>query len=257
MKGLLHHSYLIGLLLITACTPKYNYQVFNNVTAQKSGNIIYANEEINVEYDLWGDDLELLVSFTNKTEAPLYLDLSQSALVINGTVVTSYTETEMSTSVATASARSATYINKYGFLSTPSYAKGISSSVTYKSNPIIFLPPKSTYKKVFDYGRVASVYENPNAELKRSEKQKHLTFSKEGTPYTFRFNLGYAHQKEMQNMTFIDHEFWVESIDIMRSGAFLGRITGQIGNTSSYNYSFPYKKKNAFYLIIPAVKRTN
>ncbi|MBN8676634.1 MAG: hypothetical protein J0M29_00325 [Chitinophagales bacterium] len=258
MKQIILSGLVVMVLFNSACSPKYQYQIFNNVTSQKSSNLSYTNEELGVEYDLWGSDLTLLVALTNKTDKPIYLDLSQSALIINGIAVSSYKDTEFVTSVSAASTRSATYVNQYGFLSHPGYGRAISSSVTMKSSPIIFLPPKSTYKRLFSYGDVASVYTAPGSKLTRGEKIKHLTFSRESTPYQFRFSLGYSGHKNLESMTFLDHEFWVESIDVMREWTFLGVKTEQKGSDMNYTNTYPYKKKNAFYLkFMPVKKRTS
>lgn len=256
MKKNIFSGLIILAFLNSACTPRYHFQVFNNVTPLKSSSLSYSNDEIGVEYNLWGQDLSILVELTNKTDKPIYLDLSQSALIVNGVALTSYMDTEFSTSISTASTRSTTYVNQYGFLKNPGYGRAISSSVTMKSSPLVYLPPKSTYKRLFSYGDPVSVYAAPGAKLKRSEKIKHLTFTRENTPYQFRFNIGYSKHKNLEAMAFLDNEFWVESIDVMREGAFLGKVADRDPNSTAYTYTYPYKKENAFYLkFMPALKK--
>lgn len=235
------------IMTMAACSPTYRYQVFNNKSLDNSNKVYFENTDIKIEYNLWSEDGHFEYSLTNKTTTPLFLDLLQSALVVNGITFPTYRETEISTSVSATMARSATYLNQSGYLVSPGASKGISLGLAYKSDPIVYLPAKSTYKGTIVFGNWAQIYESPDAKLKRSEKKKSLPFSKERTPYLFRFNIGYATHKDMQAMNYIDNEFWVESIEIIREKEFLGKSVFN-ENSQAAAYSLPYKKKSAFYL---------
>jgi len=245
MKTLLKISLFALFILMNACSPTYHYQVFNNKSLDDKNIISFENEQIRLEYDLWAEDGQLEIHVLNKTEGPLFLDLSQSALIINGVAVPVYQDIELISETSTLKGRSASYINWYG---SPSYFKVASFSRALKIAPIVYLPNKATTISLLLPGQLTTKYISPEAKLKRGESKKSLAFSKEKTPYSFRFNLGYSSNKDMKDMTHIDDEFWVESILVMRGKEFFGDVIGRNSKTGYYDYKFPYMKKNAFYV---------
>jgi hypothetical protein len=241
---------LVGTLLFYNCAPTYYYQVFS-AKAQEPGNQIQVeNEDLKIDFDLWEVNGKVGLSIYNKSEAPLYVDFRQCALTINGVAHPVYSETTTSTSVTSVNTRSVSYINIFGFLETPANAKGSSLSNTVRSNPIAFVPAKA---KITPYlpGALGKLYEGADTKLKRGEPKRVLPFRKENTPYVYRLTLGYSQDHDIQKMKFVEKEFWVESITVLKEEEFLGpairRVTTATNRKNPANYQQPYKKSNNFF----------
>lgn len=248
MKNQITLAVLGGILCLTACSPIYNYQVFNHKSLDEKNIISFENEDIRVEYNFWADGGQLGITVLNKTTAPLYLDLSQSALVVNDVAMAAYQEIEIGSIVSAARSRSVSYFNMYGFLEAPGYSKSVSYSKSFRTTPVVFLPPKAQSVSTLLPGQLVQRYRGPDANLKSREEEKSLAFNKERSPFSFRFTLGYSTHKDLQNIKFIEDEFWVDSITILRESKFLGKLIHRYRSTTLELYSLPYKKKNAAFV---------
>ncbi|MEZ4942145.1 MAG: hypothetical protein R3D58_14800 [Saprospiraceae bacterium] len=246
MKNLFKVSIGLTILFICSCTPIYNYQVFNNTSTDEKKIIAFENDEIRIHYDFWADYGQLQIHVRNKTQAPLFIDLNQCALVLNEIAEPVFKDVEWTTTISDSRGRALSYFNRYGFFETPNIIRGASWAYTERPNPMIYLPPNATIIRTLLPGQLAFRYIGAEAKLSRREKSKSLSFTKERSPYRFLFSLSYSQHKDFQQLKTMEDEFWVESIMIMREKVFLGELVEQRNNVDIY--SMPYQKKSAFYV---------
>lgn len=243
---------LVAISFTTACSPVYNYQVFTVKGEKDVKTPEFENADIKITYDLWTNFGQLGLTIQNKTNAPLFIDLSQCALVINDVTVPIFMPSSYSSSGAIASSKSSSYVNYSGYLVSPSYSAGSSVSRTIHNMPSIFLPANSKTVGIYLQGGMAGKYTAPDFKLKRSEDAKSVAFKIDNSPYRYRLVLGYSNKKDLDDITYIEDSFWIESIQLMRDKIFFGKplfeSASSVRLSNENNYEQPYKKPERFYV---------
>ena len=240
------------MLQSVGCAPSYNYQIFSAKGEKDSKIPEFENSDIKITYDLWNSFGQLGLVIHNKTNAPLFIDLSQCALVVNDVGVPIFSPSSYTSTVTLASSKSTSYVNYSGYLVSPSQSAGSSVSRTVHNTPLVFLPASAKSVNVFLSGGLALKYIAPDFKLKSSEDAKNVSFKVETSPYRYRLVLGYSKSKDLTDMVFVEDKFWIESIQLMRREIYLGKLLYPKSTTldlsNDNNYELPYKKPDKFYV---------
>lgn len=81
-------GFVVCAMALSSCTSAYYYQLVNTVPGenlkQVGDNVLYEDENCVVSYDLWSDGGSMRISFLNKTDEDIYLDMSSSVYYENG-----------------------------------------------------------------------------------------------------------------------------------------------------------------------------
>lgn len=115
MKKTLVISALVGTIamLSTSCTSTYFYSTLETINYDvgkvENGDFLYENDSLWIAHCFKGEDAPIQITVFNKTNIPLYVDWSKSALILNS-VAHSYAgeQTQFSTS-----SESTTFHNPY------------------------------------------------------------------------------------------------------------------------------------------------
>lgn len=207
MRSHIHFILLVAASRSMGCAPACNYQVFSAKSEKDLKIPEFENANIKITYDLWTDFGQLGLTIQNKTNAPLFIDLSQSALVVNDVSVPMFTPTSYTSSVSLAAFKSNSYVNYAGYWVSSSVSDGSSVSRTVQNTPLLFLPANAKNISVYFRGELAWKYIAPDFKLKHSEDAKNVSFKEENSPYRYRMILGYSQNNDLAEMVFVEDKF--------------------------------------------------
>lgn len=203
------------LLLFTSCGTTYFYSTIYNknddVLQNNDGDFIYETDSLLVAYWFNGENAPVYINVFNKSNTPLYIDWSRSALIIQDETVS---------------------LNNSRLVRTEGYSRGITYNVnrvsvnegSYKSytevpESVTFIPPNSRrtfnpiYLADFDF---SAINKNRYAKAKMATKNgelfsvQTLQFSEENTPLDFRCYLTmYRDDNKQFN---VEKDFYVSSV---------------------------------------------
>lgn len=241
--------FLISVSL-SGCVTVNTYQVFHTTSEQLNDKYEFENNDLKVGYSLWFSGGQLQVTLTNKTDSPLFVDWFQTNFVINGYSYICYQEQQYQSSLSLSAGNTTAKMSPSGAVQFPSRSGSVSQSVTYKNSSLSFIPPHSKIVSTFFQGELARPINKCDLVLKDKENQTALTFTRENTPYAYRFYLGYSKHEDLTKMSFIDNAFWVQDVTLMTLQTFDGKsydVKDCSGDIVGAYYKYPYKNPNSFY----------
>ncbi len=219
------------LIIMTSCAPVTFYQVYKAKPTGKISNnessMSYEDDFCKISYNMWSDGGNIGFSFYNKTDKNIYLDLSESFFVLNGSAFDYYknrifTESSSSgstiTKTATAS-KAVTGFNSYDLLQTNriQLSNGVGvisssgSSVSYSEEKVICIPSKTT-KRIAEYRVNKSLYRDCDLFKYPTKKQINTkSFTKSESPFVFSNRLTYSVENSDDKVK-IENEFYISEI---------------------------------------------
>lgn len=221
---------LIGLTLLTSCSEKMYYQVYQLESAdvaQKENLLFFENEDCTITYNLWANGGDLSFLMHNKTNENMYILMSQSFFILNGIANNYYSESQYGKTVTGMAALSSSkQVSLSGYL-TKSYSwypttlsrqisstAGVSTSksVLTKEPEYICIPPKSA-KFIRGFNISDYVYKDCDNYDQNYPKisSTAVRYTQDNSPLKFRNRLAYALGKEDAKTLYIDHSFWLSS----------------------------------------------
>lgn len=219
------------LIIMISCAPGTFYQVYKaNPTGQISNNessLSYEDEFCEISYNMWSDGGDIGFSFYNKTDKNIYLDLSKSFFVLNGTAFDYYknrvfTESSSSgtttTKTATASKAISGFnsndllqINRIQLSNGVGVISSSGSSVSYSEERVICIPSK-TSKRIAEYSVNHSLYRDCDLFKYPTKKQINTkSFTKSESPFVFSNRLSYTIENSDDKVK-IENEFYISEI---------------------------------------------
>jgi hypothetical protein len=212
MKTLvLFSNFLVTAVLITGCS-RYQYSIVDSDLAKSDkGEIFVENDTVSVTYRFSGPSGPIRILIYNKLNTPLYLDWTQSAIVLNGQAISQWnedvelravsegTEIQLSDYISINSSE----IN--GVLSRPQSRGFIPPNSSITSRPvrlgskIIKLLPKKSKKSRL---KIDGSYYGARSQF----------YTKQTSPIRFRSYLTLSTNPELSQVFKFDNEFWVKEI---------------------------------------------
>ena len=205
-------SFIIFAFMLSGCSQYQYIGLKEHSTQNTPASYVSENDTVKVTYDFTGYSCPVTITVFNKLNKPIYIDWSQSSVIMNGN------RTALWSNTATVSgSTSNTQINWSKIISTSS---GDFSGVMYKDERISFLPPHS-------YIRVTRTYlvNNFIKNLNRKESKyitlatesgdasaRMFTFSDKNSPMKFRVFLSVSTNKEFSKPMYMEKSFWVNTI---------------------------------------------
>jgi len=131
------------IIFLSSCSPYY-YQV-QQITPTEDINkekdfLIYENTDCKIIYDFWSVGGNITFTFINKTEENIYLNLSESFLIINGYAHDYYKNREYSYSESSGQLISSSYMSSNTRLYGSVYSSGVSSNFSNSKTNIYSTP---------------------------------------------------------------------------------------------------------------------
>lgn len=225
----LYLAAIAALLMLSSCSKVF-YQVYNTEAPgmiEQGSSLVYENEDCKIMYNLWSEDGNAGFVMQNKTENDLFLILSQTFFIKNGTAFDyfknreySNTETVGATSSVAVSGTAYGLTNIWGLWYNASKAatvgttknKGYSSTVTTKEVPVVCIPAYSS-KFIKEYSISDRLIKNCNKrQAYPKKKSTPVTFTKEDTPLVFKNRISYSLYENGDNLKQIENEFWVSEV---------------------------------------------
>ena len=258
--------------MFTNCGPSKYAQLFetkSDNTKTIDNTYIQENELLKVTYNFWLDEGIMYFTIYNKTDKPIYIDWKKSAFIENGKKLNYWQDKEISKSLSSSLSSSS-----HLFLGTSSnsFSSSISSTITssYKPERITAIPPKSNFTHYqykilpLKYYPISKKTEFKTVDLNSSPKKKtkvyEASFSNDSSPIKFRNYLVASNSEDFKTETYIDNEFYVNTIKEMdkehfayykkkENSSFIER-----DETNKYIVITPYYNSTSFYLIISPEK---
>lgn len=172
---------------------------------EMNGGNEFENEDIKVTHKFWcpGGNSGFLVY--NKTDKPIYIDLSHTHSIINSEAITFYQQRTKSFSLAHQVAAKSSGIFK---------SLNSSSNETVTQQRVNEIPPHS-YKGFSGYTICDTIYREKGFDEKRRGNVK---FSERNTPVEVRNMISYSFDGENEKV--FETSTWVKSIEINKSPVF-------------------------------------
>lgn len=245
MKQFLHLRYWLPaftLAAATSCTPQLAYQVLETHASATPT----ANNDLRLDYNFWHEDGGVSCTVTNLTNAPLYVDLGRTQLIVNGLAQDYYQDEELTTTTAVARTRPAMY-GYYGGGTVSQSAR----TRSHRPRPILQVPPHAAI--VID-GLSAVPTRVVHCELDkwRMTKPATVSFTEADSPLKFRQFLTYSTRPDGAEARTMDHAFWVERVSNMSPGSFRGPAVKEerCGKKLMTTHpAMPYAKSGNLYVV--------
>jgi hypothetical protein len=203
--------YPLLVLVCVWCTGCSTYQyatVSSSLSNQNSEAFTAENDSVKIVYAFSGQDGPVEISIYNKLQIPLYVDWSQSALIVdnnrksyvnkNSTINAELNGTEtrwMNSTTQNGTLKGTITSHEVsGFIPPQAWAR--ESQLTLKSDFFKF-PNQTTGKEM---KRVSGVI------------VKSVSYSREHSPFSFRSYITISTQADFSAPLHFDHEFWVSEI---------------------------------------------
>lgn len=246
-------------ILLASCEEPYMQLFETKSTNTKLENeyYVYENETIKITYLFWHDRGLMSFSVFNKLETPVYIDWSKSCFISNSSKMNYWFDKSYFASNA--------YFGEHyykGPIAAPGYnvdeyigvANSTEAQVYEKST---FIAPKSTYyRSQFHFWPYKflkldhSKYEDVvcNEDDKKKTRIYSAEFDRNNTPLVFRNYLAVSKSEKLDDVSFIDNEFYVTSAKAMYVGHALGKHIKQ-NEKGQHVFAQPYKKNTSFYVL--------
>ena len=248
----------MAFILLLGCAPvsEFNYQVISvksPVFKEANNSMIYENEDLRLQYDLWGDLGRLKYSVYNKRDEILYLDLKRSFFIKNGVAHDYYVNKTRTVSEGVSSEGRRVTITDQGAKGA-TYSETTKKELAIENKKTIAIPPKSS-KEVFYFNLKNNLFSYCELEdYPEWEDTTQVTFNGSNTPLSFENYLTYSLDNDLKNPKKVSNEFWVHRIENMDGANFTKEIekVEPCDSTETYEVEVtPHKASNRFYIEYP------
>lgn len=200
------------IFLLSGCSSYQYIAITGNAHQNRSQNFVVQNDTVKIIYSFKGNNFPVTVEVYNKLNKPLYVDWTNSALIIDGKTVSFWQD------IAHLSGSSQGYTIKgqYGIY----YSVGDLSGTIYKDEKVSFVAPESYVKATRFHLRTRFFNTDHNISEKKVnfssanglDRGKKYTFSRENTPLEFRSYLTLSTDKNFATEIHVSNTFWVNGI---------------------------------------------
>jgi hypothetical protein len=260
---------LLALMLI-GCQPIY--QVVNTIPTgpdRLNETNSFANDHVQVSYDLWSKKGEMSFMISNLTDSSIYIDWNRSHLIYNGLVYDYWHDSEtMLSSVSVYSVSSASGFAQYNVQNLGGTVSGTKSeelsgrtlknavSTTQKVKPkrIVHIPPHSAI--VASTLRLwEKAYYSCDFPLRSAAGGSNISYTETDSPLRFRNFITYSFEEQVGSCQHIDNGFFVNNISNMNLYKFRGNYEKvRTCRSSGFKYmktvyTFPYRSPLSYYII--------
>jgi hypothetical protein len=250
----------IILLFFAACTPQNYYQLVETIPVSESiagEYLLYENEDLQINYNLWGDRGNGSFIVHNKSTKDVFIDLKRSHLIINGFAYTYFQNRNFSSPKISffSSATDETIIEQSSIklpgVSDKKVKVQSEESVTFLEERIICIPPGCS-KLVYGFDLQNEVFRD--CSLWRFPTAKQIVsseFTKESSPLVFKNRITYSFDETMATAKNIENEFWAKKITNYPENLFVNYEAIKFCNdSSSYTaVTYPMQKPTSFYFL--------
>ena len=224
---------LLACVLVTSCISSTFYQVYTTEAIGNKGNtqnvVAFEDDNCVVTYDLWTSRGMMSFNFYKKTNKNLYINLSETFFVLNGTAYDYYNDETYSTSTTNAQAVAYPIFFPYSTTIAASQKIIANRSVIKSEKKIICIPPQTTKNISSIYAISNSVYRDCHLifDPNNANKQKiysngktvelkgaiYEEFNKENSPLSAKNIIAYSFfADETRNFQIIETPFYVSKI---------------------------------------------
>ena len=246
-------------------------------TKTKENVCYYENDSILVSYYFWAEKGIMSFTIYNKLSIPIYVDWKKSALISNSTKLNYWEDEEFTNTKTTYTSNSFTFsedffkpiitlpnhggVTTYGEVFNLSLGTtvGESYSNSTKSKPerVTFIPPKSNFFKptmhLTDFSFVEYNKKNFSEEIvpsslndKKTTKIMVAQLTGKNIFLSFRNFLTLSTNENFTNEFYVDNEFKVKTVTMMKENQFRGKYDRQQNADE-----FPYRKSSSYYYVYP------
>ncbi|WP_439879881.1 hypothetical protein ACSX1A_11970 [Pontibacter sp. MBLB2868] len=241
-KNSMKKNYILGILaavLLTSCSPTA-YQVMETASADVKTNgssYEHVGEDLVVSYNLWDETGKIRFNLYNKSDAPVYVDLDRSHLIVNGQSFDYYNDTETSTSNKSAYSRPA-------YLASSVKTSQVEVATKIKPKRVVEIPPHSFFS-VGGLTITNGIKDCGIGKMKNGVAASE-SYSSENSPLQFRNFVTYSLNSDFGNPETIDNSFYVQRIVNLTWTALQGKPVKYKDcpddNFSKQGYELPYSK---------------
>ena len=231
MKKSVFSLLTLSMILLASCKPATFFQVYNiqSDNVQLANGVLQSeNEDCRITYNLWSEGGNLSFMIHNKSDKDMYIVMPQSFFILNGVANDYYSQSHYSRSVTNAIGGTISNgINVSGYLTNgnlwyPSRISrqftaisGVSSTITLGTTEmeLVCVPPKSA-KFINGFNISDHVYKDCENKQQNYPKTTSnvVRYTKEDTPVSFRNRIAYTFDKNLTDVRYVDHSFWLTSL---------------------------------------------
>ena len=238
---------LTALAAATACTPQLAYQVLETHALAAPT----ADQTLALSYDFWSDGGQITCTVRNLTDAPVYLDLNRTQLVVNDLAQDYYQDEDLTTTTAVARARPV-----YGGYGSGLFYNGTASTQSASSRrrrpkPVLQVPPRAAVV-IGSPSAVPARLRHCDLQKWRNSQPATVAFTEATSPLRLRQFLTYSLRPDGTEPRTLDHGFWVERISNMSPASFQGaRIPDERCGKKllTTHGAMPYAKTGNMYVV--------
>lgn len=204
--------FLFAVLIanLYACTT-LRYQVSTVSSENVNTNFEFSNDDLILTYGFWAEGGYLSMAITNKSSDPIYIDWERSNFIFNGY---SYDFFSNMTTISSLGAYN-NYSNSE--LITINQNPGVigNTSGRYSTKTTVFSDKKFTQIPPRSFSNSKSIsLDFPWLNFSKIKKQD---FRKNEAILVFRTYIAYSKDKNMTDLLFVDNEFWVSSVELVKN----------------------------------------
>lgn len=204
-------SFLIFAFMLSGCR-QYQYIGLKEQAPQNPTSFVSENDTVKVTYEFTGNDCPVTITVYNKLAKPIYIDWSQSSVILNGN------RTALWSNNAVISGSSNSIQLKWS--KNISTSSGDFQGVMYKDEQVSFLPPNS-YIRVTRVHLRNTFFKDLNknsasdvtlATETGGESVRMFSFSHNDSPMKFRIFLSVSTDKEFSKPIYVENSFWASDV---------------------------------------------
>lgn len=254
------YYYILFLLIaLAACTSQNYYQLLetgSNTSVLSNNSIVFGNEDLEISFDLWGDNGNGSFTVYNKTDKDIFIDLKRSHLIINDLAITYFQNRNFSNKkISVLSPASDDVIREQQSIKLPGVSPKPASvqadeSVVFLEERILCIPPHSK-QMIFGFNLLENIYRD--CYLYRFPTDKQILsseFTDQNSPYVYRNRISYSIDEKFTTVKTLENNFFVKKITNYPENEFVKYESVKFcSDSSSYtNQVYPFYKPNSFYI---------
>lgn len=242
----------ITLVLLASCSPHIQVVTLrgSNVTPTEEG-LILDNDTLTLRYNFASEKGRMAISIVNKLNQPLYVDWKRSSFIVGQNKMDYWHD------VADVQLSGSSYSTLYN-----RYTVGHLEGSISKQDAVGFIPPQTQLEKqqfvVLPYGTVplSGPFEIRQEKAKWINRTKPIdvityAYADNQSPLRFRNYLTLSTDKDFKTEFHIDTKFWASDVQVLPREQVLTR---EMSREYEYAIPVPFKKADAFYVILPTVQ---
>ena len=271
------HAFCAILVLFTSCgTVRLTETESIGKTPAKDG--VSENEDLRINYDLWGEHGMMYFTIYNKSKKPVYIDWKKSVFIHNQWKNDYWVEKTTSEAITVPVGDQENKIFKNTMSAVVSERITFIPPDCYVSVPVTFDILDHLHRKLQLRGmresKMIAISDNlrwdenakkepiTNPETQKTFRSFALSYTKEQSPYRFRNFITYSADEKFTTEKYFDNEFYVKRFVQMSARRFFGRPFARVHRPKSAKilkngmtsipeppplYDSPFRASTSFY----------